>query len=75
MKYERNDLNVHVSRVGDHIESINYQEFFQAIANELAEANRLKKIEISHQYFLTKLDHEGFDYNKEELDKLLEDKA
>jgi len=45
------------------------------IANELAEANRLKRIQISHQYFALKLDHDGLDYSKEDLDKILEDQA
>lgn len=47
----------------------------QAIANELEKANRLKRIEIKHQYLSTKLDHNGFSYDEEGLDKLLEDKA
>lgn len=45
------------------------------IANELAEANRLKRIVIEHQYFSMKLEHGGFGYDKKGLDELLGDKA
>lgn len=52
-----------------------HQKIQIAIANELAEASRLKRIEIKHQYFSTKLDHSGLSYDEEGLDKLLEDQA
>jgi len=45
------------------------------IGNELAEANRLKRIVIEHQYFAMKLEHGGFGYDKKGLDDLLRDKA
>ena len=45
------------------------------IGNELAEANRLKRIVIEHQYFSMKLEHGGFGYDKKGLDDLLRDKV
>ena len=47
----------------------------QIVANEIAESNRLKRIEISHQYFSLKINNDHWDYDSGGLDKLLEDKA